>query len=751
MSEITTIKPLKYWVQKVLPLVYDDSLSYYELLNKVVLKLNQLIVNNDNLPEYIREQIADMITPESIEEILSEIFDTLRHNIAELDDGESTTATADRNKGDWIWLNDNLYEVLRNLNAGDAYVFSGSNPNVAKISVEDMVDAVANNLSEVEDTLKHNIAEQDDGNSATATADRAEGSWIWLNNELYKVLRDINSGDAYIISGTNPNLLKVTVEDMVDAELSDVYTLIENLTTLVNSIKHNIASFDEGDSAVATENVTKGQLIWINDDLYEANKNIVYGTPYVFEGENKNVDKVTVEELLGNIINDINNLNTKTSWFVSSFDGETPADKLQNAINYGVAHYSGDVVVDIDVDLTGTTIKINKGIIYSDDAFIRLRSKLTIMGINGAKITKDDSGFFFSTDLERAGDITFKDLIFRGNVILGGANDIQARKDGNSVFDGKKFIRICTINNSYTLVGAVFDNRGATDTVMQSNYSFGDVCTYSNCYYYVHRCYDIKISHATIEQCNYGIAGYAEENHPEFINDFAISDSVIEGSFYNAIALSSAMTDSSINGFSCINCYFEENDITRQVYTHIALGVVELKGAIIQGCRFAYSHANEIGVVAYANYDGLIIIGNRVSANANGLNGRLAYLTRTATGAIHRAIFINNVIMSGNAVIVNDESLAVNVMTEGIHQFYSSPILAGYSDANDVRKLCSIRTSGSPNNMTNTPITSGILYTISQNHGVANTIQWFFADIGVIYCRFKTSGLAWTNWKTIAS
>lgn len=44
----TRIKPLRYWVQKVLPLVYDDSLSYYELLNKVVNKLNE-VVDTDNV------------------------------------------------------------------------------------------------------------------------------------------------------------------------------------------------------------------------------------------------------------------------------------------------------------------------------------------------------------------------------------------------------------------------------------------------------------------------------------------------------------------------------------------------------------------------------------------------------------------------------------------------------------------------------------------------------------------------------
>lgn len=36
----------KYWCYKVLPLVYDDSLSYYELLCKVIDYINKLIAEN---------------------------------------------------------------------------------------------------------------------------------------------------------------------------------------------------------------------------------------------------------------------------------------------------------------------------------------------------------------------------------------------------------------------------------------------------------------------------------------------------------------------------------------------------------------------------------------------------------------------------------------------------------------------------------------------------------------------------------
>lgn len=37
------MKPFGFWCQKVLPLVYDDSLSYYEVLCKVRDKLNEVI------------------------------------------------------------------------------------------------------------------------------------------------------------------------------------------------------------------------------------------------------------------------------------------------------------------------------------------------------------------------------------------------------------------------------------------------------------------------------------------------------------------------------------------------------------------------------------------------------------------------------------------------------------------------------------------------------------------------------------
>ncbi len=55
------IKPLKPRFQPILPLAYDDSISYMEFLGKVTKTINALIENiNDNLTEYIETNIDEL-------------------------------------------------------------------------------------------------------------------------------------------------------------------------------------------------------------------------------------------------------------------------------------------------------------------------------------------------------------------------------------------------------------------------------------------------------------------------------------------------------------------------------------------------------------------------------------------------------------------------------------------------------------------------------------------------------------------
>ena len=60
MAEFIKNSPFRFWCQKVLPLVYDDSLSYYELLCKVVSKLNEMAGNQNNLSDEIKQVAQDL-------------------------------------------------------------------------------------------------------------------------------------------------------------------------------------------------------------------------------------------------------------------------------------------------------------------------------------------------------------------------------------------------------------------------------------------------------------------------------------------------------------------------------------------------------------------------------------------------------------------------------------------------------------------------------------------------------------------
>lgn len=60
MADYTNLTKFKFWCQKVLPLVYDDSLSYYEILCKVVDYINAIIGDSNSIVADIKELKAEM-------------------------------------------------------------------------------------------------------------------------------------------------------------------------------------------------------------------------------------------------------------------------------------------------------------------------------------------------------------------------------------------------------------------------------------------------------------------------------------------------------------------------------------------------------------------------------------------------------------------------------------------------------------------------------------------------------------------
>lgn len=81
MNEFINVKPLWACIQNVLPQVYDDTLGYQELLYKVISKLNELVENNNKLPNYIADLIKQYISSGEIEKVLAEVMATYMLNV----------------------------------------------------------------------------------------------------------------------------------------------------------------------------------------------------------------------------------------------------------------------------------------------------------------------------------------------------------------------------------------------------------------------------------------------------------------------------------------------------------------------------------------------------------------------------------------------------------------------------------------------------------------------------------------------
>ncbi len=82
MTTLTRVKKFRFWCQKVIPLVYDDSLSYYEVLCKCVDYINNLIETDNEIFATIDDMQNDIkILQEWVDNFDSEAEKTIRELI----------------------------------------------------------------------------------------------------------------------------------------------------------------------------------------------------------------------------------------------------------------------------------------------------------------------------------------------------------------------------------------------------------------------------------------------------------------------------------------------------------------------------------------------------------------------------------------------------------------------------------------------------------------------------------------------
>lgn len=102
IDEPKKLHTFRFWCQKVIPLVYDNSLSYYEVLCKVVDYLNRVIDNQNN--------IIDMIGPFGTEfQKLKEELDLVKEELEKVKNGDYVSLYIDSLAN---WIDQNLQELV---------------------------------------------------------------------------------------------------------------------------------------------------------------------------------------------------------------------------------------------------------------------------------------------------------------------------------------------------------------------------------------------------------------------------------------------------------------------------------------------------------------------------------------------------------------------------------------------------------------------------------------------------------------
>lgn len=96
------LERLRIWCQKVIPLVYDDSLSYYEVLCKVVDYTNKLIENDKEICLELGQLKADYNT-------IKDDMDYLSNELDKVKNGDYVSLYLNSIKK---WIDENLQEMV---------------------------------------------------------------------------------------------------------------------------------------------------------------------------------------------------------------------------------------------------------------------------------------------------------------------------------------------------------------------------------------------------------------------------------------------------------------------------------------------------------------------------------------------------------------------------------------------------------------------------------------------------------------
>ena len=581
------------------------------------------------------------------------------------------------------------------------------------------------------------------------------GNFINLNTIKYADPIEWNitkqyEGNTVVINGLDGTAYISTkpVPAGVNITNTDYWTPIFNYGDSIRNIQDQIADANEENSPTATAAYSQGDVIWWNNELYRILYDIAAGTAFI---PGTNVEPVTIDGLIAEKA-DISYVNKQINYYgvtisPEKFDG-SDYQKLQAAVNYAIDHNYGTVVIAREYDITGHSIKINKGLYHADTNF---RKKLTFLGIGEGMIYKGDAGYIFTGDkVDTQTDFAAGDLSFI-NMSFAGARTVVRPSDNwsgyCSVFDCSRLIRITSFGCSFFGVGNAYDGTQSTSTTrnMQCIYTYGDTCTYSHAYMRLGYAWVITVQGAVIESCNYG---FYDDGATTLVTELHITESTLETCYKRAITISPTnQLSGGVANLSVQNCYFESNgtysggNVTYDIYLHSRY----MYNVFIEGNHFSpYPNGHCIDILI--RNKALSITENDCSNNASGAVLIYAEVDNNTVGANPR-FYGNNYVASIS--LTNMPGMFKNIDLDALTTYNGladNSLPANLDNYTAERKFIgNVKTS---DNATNTPHGETAGQFISAADGIGNVIQFFKGSVdGILWQRTRAAGVGWGTWK----
>lgn len=177
--------PLDKLFRSVIPVAYDDSISYYEMVSKVIEVMQQYIESSsisyadpiqwDITKQYPRNTVVVTVNGDgylSTQPVpigididnedywtkignFSELWGSVKLAITPIDEKLKTTASAARAVNDLVWLNNDLYVITKAMDAGTRYI-EGTNCKKTDIGeqLNDLNTKIENNKSSVDNSFE---------------------------------------------------------------------------------------------------------------------------------------------------------------------------------------------------------------------------------------------------------------------------------------------------------------------------------------------------------------------------------------------------------------------------------------------------------------------------------------------------------------------------------------------------------------------------------------------------------------------